>query len=66
MKRAVTAFKKAMGPQQYGLLGKPFVCRFCGHDQFTVQVSVAILKLHRLECVECGHIEFFAKRPPVL
>jgi len=65
LKRALNAAKNAMGPQQHGVHDKPFVCGCCGHDRFTVG-AILILQLHTLICAECSHIEFFAKRPPML
>lgn len=66
LKRAMSAFKKTTGPQGYGLHGKPFVCQFCGHDRFTVGSGASIMGLCTLACAGCGHVEFFAKLPPVL
>jgi hypothetical protein len=72
LKRAMSAVKKSMGPQQYGLRGKPFVCQLCGHDQFTTKTdsslvgSHILVGLYALACADCGHVEFFAKLPPVL
>ena len=65
LKRAVNAAKNAMGPQQYGLHGKPFVCQLCGHDRFTSSL-ILMFSLHTLACAECGHVEFFAKHPPLI
>ena len=66
LKRAATAFKKAMGAQRYGVHGKPFVCQFCGHERFKLGSGAKILGLYSLACAECGHVEFFAATPPVL
>jgi hypothetical protein len=67
LKRAVGAFKKAIGPQRYGLRGKPFVCQFCGHDRFKKRdQGVSIFGLSALACAECSHVEFFNILPPVL
>jgi hypothetical protein len=66
LKRAVGAFKKATGPQQYGLHGKPFICPFCGHDRFALGSGASIMGLYTLACADCGRVEFFAKLPPVL
>lgn len=65
LKRAIGAAKKAMGPQQYGVQGKPFVCRFCGHDRFNVK-QIPLLLMHTLDCAECGHAEFFSQPPPAI
>jgi hypothetical protein len=65
-KRATTAYKRAMGAQRYGVHGKPFVCQFCGHDQFKWLGNISILILHSLACAECGHVELFKALPPVL
>jgi len=62
LKRAVKAVKDAMGPQRYGPHGKPFVCHLCGHDRFTYGVAPVIV-MHTLACADCGHVEFFAKKP---
>jgi hypothetical protein len=66
LKRAVSAFKKAMGAHRYGVHGKPFVCQLCGHDRFKVGKGGAIIGLHSLACAECGHLEFFEATPPIL
>ena len=67
LERAVGEFKKAIGPQRYGLHGKPFVCQFCGHDRFKKRdQGVSMVGLSALRCVECSHVEFFVKMPPVL
>jgi hypothetical protein len=66
LKRAVGAFKKAMGAQRYGVHGKPFVCQLCGHDRFKVEHGVKIIGFNSLVCAECGHVEFFATTPPIL
>ena len=60
---AVKAAKAAMGPQQHGVHGKPFVCACCGHDRFEVGWFHG---LHLLICAECSHVEFFNRQPPVL
>jgi hypothetical protein len=60
-KRAVKAAVGAMGPQQYGAKGKPFACHFCGHDRFELQVG--LISKYSLACAECGHVEFFMKKP---
>ena len=52
-----------MGPQRYGAPGKPFVCRLCGHDQFTGGNYNLLLGMHTLMCAGCSHIEFFGKAP---
>jgi hypothetical protein len=67
LKRAANAFKKAIGPKRYGVQAKPFVCQFCGHDRFkTLGGNVSILALYSLACSECGHVELFAAKPPVI
>jgi len=66
LKRATTAFKKAMGAQRYGVNGKPFVCQFCGHDRFKLGSGASLIGLHSLVCAECSHVEFFAATPPIL
>ena len=48
LKRAESAFKKAMGPKKYGVHGKPFVCQLCGCDRFKVGRSGSIIGLHSL------------------
>jgi hypothetical protein len=63
LKRAVSAAKQAMGPQQYGVRGKPFVCHLCGNDRF--RSGSSIIGLRTLACSECSRVEFFAKLPPV-
>jgi len=65
LKRATKKAKEAMGPRQYGVNGKAFVCACCGHDRFTAGVAPMIV-LNTLVCERCGHVEFFAKEPPVL
>jgi hypothetical protein len=66
LKRAATAFQKAMGAQRYGIHGKPFICQLCGHDRFKIGSGASIIGLYSLACAECGHVEFFATTPPVL
>ena len=66
LKRAASAFKKAMGAHRYGVHGKPFVCQLCGHDRFKVGSGASVIGLYSLACAECGHVEFFAQTPPVL
>jgi hypothetical protein len=67
LKRAASAFKKAMGPQRYGVHGKSFICQFCGHDRFKKRDGgVSIFGLSGLTCAECSHVEFFNIMPPVL
>ncbi len=61
LKRAITAAKNAMGPQRYGVHGKPFECHMCGHDLFTVAPN--LVTWFGLACAECGHLEFFMKKP---
>ena len=63
LQRAFKAAKEAMGPQRYGAPGKPFVCRLCGHDQFTGGNYNLLLGMHTLMCAGCSHIEFFGKAP---
>jgi transcription elongation factor Elf1 len=65
LKRAASAFKKAMAPQRYGVHGRSFTCQICGHDRFHVG-SEAFSRLRYLACAECGHVEFFAATPPIL
>jgi len=65
LKRAATAFAKAMGAKRYGVRGKPFVCQFFGHDRFKLSCA-SIIGLWTLACAECCHVEFFAQTPPVL
>jgi hypothetical protein len=66
LKRAANAFEKAMGPQRYGIRGKTFACRLCGHDRFMVGEDLPLTSIHSLACAECGHIELFAKLPPIV
>jgi hypothetical protein len=66
LKRAISAAKNAIGPQQYGVRGKPFTCQLCGHDRFTPGPHIIVLSMHTLACSDCGHVEFFAKHPPLL
>ena len=67
LKRATSAFKKAIGPKRYGVHGKPFICQFCGHDRFKVLGgNISVLALFSFACAECGHVELFATKPPVL
>jgi len=51
-----------MEGQRYGASDEPFVCHFCGHDRFRFR-RLLILSMHTLTCADCGHIEFFAKKP---
>ena len=46
--------------------GNPFVCQLCGHDSFKFGTGAKILGLYWLACAECGHVELFAQRPPLL
>ncbi len=62
LKRAFKAARETMEPQRYGPNGKPFICGLCGHDRFTYGLAPVIV-LHTLACADCGHVEFFAKRP---
>jgi hypothetical protein len=66
IKRAVNAAMNAIGPKQYGVHGKPFVCQLCGHDRFTSGPRIMILAMRTLACADCGHVEFFAKLPPLI
>ncbi len=66
LKRAVSAFKKAMGAQRYEVHGKPFVCQFCDHDRFKAIGGAEGLGLCSLACAECGHVEFFEREPQIL
>jgi hypothetical protein len=61
LRRALKAAKEAMGPQRYGPDGRPIVCHCCGHDRFTIAPS--IVTWYTLACAECGHLEFFLKKP---
>ena len=63
LKQAVSAFKKAIGLHRYGVNGKPFVRRLCGHDRFKFGTGAKILGLYWLARAECGHVELFAQRP---
>jgi hypothetical protein len=60
-KRAIKAAKQAMAGQRYGAHDKPFLCPFCGYDEFKPGPYVTLLMMHTLACAECGHVEFFAK-----
>jgi len=66
LKRAATAFARAMGAKRYGVHGKPFVCQLCGHDRFKLGSGASIIGLYSLACAECSHVEFFGQTPPVL
>jgi len=66
LKRAIKAAKEAMSPQRYGVHGKAFTCRFCGHDRFKIGNYVGLLMMHTLVCADCGHVEFFAKLPKTI
>jgi hypothetical protein len=68
LKRAAGAFTKTiLDGQRYGVHGKAFVCQLCGHDHFKLGGGrSSITALHTLECGVCGHVEFFAKSPPLL
>jgi len=61
-KRAIRKAKVTMEGQRYGASDEPFVCHFCGHDRFRFR-RLLILSMHTLTCADCGHIEFFAKKP---
>ncbi len=63
-KRAVKAAKASMGPQRYGIHGKPFVCLLCGHDRFNPAPN--LLTWNALACAECGRLEFFEKAPELI
>jgi len=62
MKRAIKAFKQAMGPQPFQVEGKGVKCSMCGHDQFK-RDYIALLMMHSLVCGNCGHVEFFKNEP---
>jgi len=66
LKRAVTLLVKAVEPHRYGVHGKPFICRLCGHDRFKPGSDISMLGLYSLACDECSHVELFAWPPPVL
>jgi len=65
LKRAIKAARSVTGPQRHGVDGKAIVCACCGHDRFDVG-TVPLLGLPMLVCEACGHVELFAKQPPVL
>ena len=52
-----------MAGQHYGTQKKSFVCPFCGNDRFKSGPNALILMLHTLACADCGHVEFFTKKP---
>jgi hypothetical protein len=65
LRRAAKAAKKAMGPSQFGVNGKAFVCPCCGYDEFTISVA-PMMAMHTLVCARCFHVLFFEKTPPSL
>ena len=66
LKRATTAFARAMGAKRYGVHGKPFVCQLCGNDRFKLGSDASIIGLYSLACAECSHVELFGQTLPVL
>ena len=63
LKRAITAAKRALGPQRYGQDDHAFACPMCDHDRFKPGVYVGLLGMHTLICAECSHVAFFEKMP---
>lgn len=66
LKRAVKAAKRAMGPQQYGAKGKPFVCPLCCRDQYHTGDYIALFGMYTLVCDGCGRVEFFKRKPELV
>jgi hypothetical protein len=63
LKRAITAAKRALGPQRYGLEDRAFVCQMCGHEHFKTGQYIAAVGMHTLVCGECSHVVLFEKMP---
>jgi len=63
IRRAIKAFKHAMEPHGFQVSGKSVVCSICEHDRFEGGGYIALLMMHTLICDNCGHVEFFKKKP---
>lgn len=75
-KRAGKAFAGTMGPGQYTASAKKVTCPHCNEDVFaegTAQLNtwgMTLLSLDwanrsatTLACTQCGHVQWFLKRP---
>ena len=63
LKRAIKAGKEAMKGQRYGVVDRPYVCPFCGHDRFQLGLLIPLLGMRPLSCYKCGHVHLFTKMP---
>ena len=66
LKRAITAAKRALGPQRYGFKDRVFVCQMCGHDHFKTGQYIMVAGLHTLVCAECSHAALFERLPELV
>lgn len=63
LKRAITAAKRALGPQRYGSGDRVFACPMCGHDRFGTGQYIAAYGMHTLVCAKCRHVALFETMP---
>ena len=63
LKRAITAAKRALGPQRYGSGDRVLACPMCGHDHFDTGPYMVLFGVWTLVCAECRHISPFERLP---
>jgi len=51
-------------PQKFQAGGKPVICSHCRSDGFQwYGLAGASFAGYGLECVQCGHLEYYTKKP---